>query len=658
MKLPSLLSVVLLFAAGTANAVAASPTAATPPAATLPDETTVPQPAAADAAFHFVLAKMLAEEGSLTAAREALAEAVRLAEGDPYLYTEYAELLRRLASRVRSPEERNELLEEAVRQVETAAELAPDDPDVLRALAQGHLARADGDPRSLAAAIVALERVRRLTPWDLQTMIPLGQIYLQQGKPDHAAQVFAEAADHTPDSRIVFSMLADALRAAGRDEEAAAALERLLVLDPAALEARVQLARLHARNGDAARAIAVLREAPESVRGVPEINGELAWQLYREEDFEGALAAAERSLGADPQNRWFKLVHALALGGVGRTGEALEGISELRSDDPENLELVRAAAGLLERDGRPEDAARLYEDLLARLAGAEPSLVERSRLLLAGVQARNDQAGQAAATLTPLLASDDPELRRDATIAYADLLHEAGRTREALAVLRRGEAPELAVKELDLLLAAGERAKAKRLARRLLEKQPPEVLVLAAQAAQHREEHELAVPLLERALESTPDDRGARFLLGAALERSGRHREAASNFERLLEVEPDFAPALNYLGYMWAERGERLDRALELVQRAVALEPDNGAYVDSLGWAHYQLGDFHQAREFLERAAGLLPDDPTIWEHLADVYAALGEVEKARESYRRALAATDGDGAALRRKLDDLSVRQ
>lgn len=655
MKFPPLASVALLLAAGTANAATASPPAAPPPA-----DTPAPQPAGAEAAFHFVLAKMLAEEGSLTAAREALAEAARLADGDPYLHSEYAELLRRLATRSRRPEERAELLEEAVRQSETAAELAPDNPDMLRALAQSHLALADGSPRSLAAAIVALERVRRLTPWDLQTMIPLGQIYLQQGKPDHAAQVFAEAADYTPDSRIVFSMLADALRAAGRDDEAAAALERLLALDPSALEARVSLARLHARLGDAARAVAVLRDAPEAVRAAAEINGELAWQLYRGEDFEGALAAAGESLVADPENRWLKLVHALALGGVGRTGEALEGISELRSDDPENLELVRAAAGLLERDGRPEDAARLYEDLLGRLDGAEAEqpLVERARLLLAGVQARSDRPEEAVATLTPLLASDDPELRRDATIAYADLLHQAGRTGEALAVLRRGEAPELAVKELDLLLAGGERGKARRLSRRLLESQPPEVLVLAAQAAQHREEHALAIPLLERALESTPDDRGARFLLGAALERSGRHQEAASNFEHLLEAEPDFAPALNYLGYMWAERGENLARALELVQRAVALEPGNGAYVDSLGWALYQLGDFDLAREHLERAADLLPDDPTIWEHLADVYAALGEVEKARESYRRALAATDGDDAALRRKLDGLSVRQ
>jgi tetratricopeptide (TPR) repeat protein len=656
-KSPLLATVALLVAAGAAHP--AVPVPAAPPV--LPTAV-AERPAGAEAAFQFALAKVLTEEGSLAAARSAFEQAVRLAGDDPYLRTEYAELLRRLASRSRQATERAELLAEAVRQAEAAAALAPDNADVLRALAQTHLALADGDPRSLTAAIAALERVRRLTPWDLQAMIPLGQIYLQQGRPERAAEVFAEAADHTPDSRIVFSMLADALRAAGRDADAAAALERLLALDPAALEARVSLARLYARGDDPARAVAVLRAAPDAVRDAPELTGELAWQLYRSEDFEGALAAAEASLAADPENRWLRLVHALALGGLGRTGEALDGITELRAGDPENLELVRAAAGLLERDGQAEEAARLYQDLLGRLDGGEAGrpLAERARLLLAGVQARSGRGEEAITTLGPVLASADPELRRDAAIAYADLLHEAGRTGEALAVLRRGDAPELAVKEIDLLLAAGERGKARRLARKLLEIQPPEILLLAAQTAQQREEYALAIPLLERVLETSPADRGARFLLGAALERGGRHQEAASAFERLLATEPDFAPALNYLGYMWAERGENLARALELVQRAVALDPDNGAYVDSLGWAHFQLGELDLAREHLERAVDLLPDDATIWEHLADVYAALGEVDKARDLYRRALAAGDGDGdrAELRRKLDGLSVRQ
>ncbi|MEO1368758.1 MAG: tetratricopeptide repeat protein, partial [Acidobacteriota bacterium] len=92
-----------------------------------------------------------------------------------------------------------------------------------------------------------------------------------------------------------------------------------------------------------------------------------------------------------------------------------------------------------------------------------------------------------------------------------------------------------------------------------------------------------------------------------------------------------------YLGYTWAERGENLDEALGLIQRAVAADPDNGAYVDSLGWVYYQLGRFHEARPHLEWAARLEPDDATVHEHLGDLYAALGERELSRAAYRRAL---------------------
>lgn len=659
---PALLRGALLLGAVLLGLVSAgAATAQVPDPPTSRSASDAPADRTAEAAYQFAIAKMLAESGSLSAAREAFAEAARLAPDDPYVRTEHGELLRRMAARSRPGSDRAALLEAAVAEAEAAAALAPDNPEVLRSLAQVHLSLADARPGSLEAAVAALEKVRGIAPWDLQSMIPLGQIYMQSGRPEGAAGVFAEAADHTPDSRIVYSMLADALRAAGRDADAAAALERLLVLDPGSLDARVSLARLLAQVGDPARAVEVLRAAPADVRQSSEVSGELAWQLYRMGDLDAALTAAQTSLEADPANRWLRLVHALVLGGLGETGEALEGIAELRGDDPDNLELVRAAAGLLERDGRPEEAERLYRDLLGRLAGKEGRrpMADRTRLLIAGIEARRGDVEAAIGTLAPVLDTSDSELRLDATIAYADLLHEAGRDAEALAAVRGGDAPELAVKELDLLLAAGDEGKARKLARRLNQEATPQIRLHAAQAAQRREAYELSLPLLETVIESAADDINALFLYGAGLERTGRHDDAVVTFEKLLASEPDFAPALNYLGYMWAERGQNLARALELVQRAVALDPDNGAYVDSLGWAYYRMGNFVEAREKLERAVELVPEDPVIFDHLGDVYAALGDTRKAAELYRRALTMADGgdlDPVTVRRKLDELDT--
>jgi Flp pilus assembly protein TadD len=112
--------------------------------------------------------------------------------------------------------------------------------------------------------------------------------------------------------------------------------------------------------------------------------------------------------------------------------------------------------------------------------------------------------------------------------------------------------------------------------------------------------------------------------------------------------------ALNYLGYMWAEKGEHLDDALRMIRRAVELEPDNAAYIDSLGWVYFRLGDFGQAIEQLERAARMLPADGTVQEHLGDALRAVGKMGEARAAYQRALALGDSDVSQVQRKLEEV----
>ena len=124
-----------------------------------------------------------------------------------------------------------------------------------------------------------------------------------------------------------------------------------------------------------------------------------------------------------------------------------------------------------------------------------------------------------------------------------------------------------------------------------------------------------------------------------------------------LEVAPDHAPTLNYLGYMWAEDGENLGEALELILRAVALDPDNGAYVDSLGWAYYQLGRFEEARGHLEWAARLIPSDPTIHEHLGDLYVILNDFTHAKASYEQAIELSGDNLDQVRSKLRSLDQK-
>lgn len=130
--------------------------------------------------------------------------------------------------------------------------------------------------------------------------------------------------------------------------------------------------------------------------------------------------------------------------------------------------------------------------------------------------------------------------------------------------------------------------------------------------------------------------------------------EAEADFRQALNYNPGQPQVLNYLGYSLVERGEKLDEALEMIERAVAEEPDNGAIVDSLGWAFFVLGRIEESVMPMERAAELEPLDPVINDHLGDVYWSVGRFLEARFQWNRALSFDPDAGLAdrIRRKLD------
>ena len=212
---------------------------------------------------------------------------------------------------------------------------------------------------------------------------------------------------------------------------------------------------------------------------------------------------------------------------------------------------------------------------------------------------------------------------------------------------------------VEVLLRAGREAEARKVIARMAASGDSESVLLAARAAQSQRRYDLTIPLLEPLAAAADPSPDALFMLGAAYERSGRRHDAEQVFERLIEQVPSHHPALNYLGYMWAERGEHLDRALELIRRAVSAQPDEGSYLDSLGWVHYQLGDYDLARKYLQRAAVMLPGEAEVREHLGDALSALGDAAGARRAYRRALDLTGGTNAEqvaeLNRKIERLA---
>jgi Flp pilus assembly protein TadD len=128
------------------------------------------------------------------------------------------------------------------------------------------------------------------------------------------------------------------------------------------------------------------------------------------------------------------------------------------------------------------------------------------------------------------------------------------------------------------------------------------------------------------------------FARGASRERLGQFGEAELDLKQALALSPDEPDVLNYLGYSWIERGENLNAGLAMLERAVSLSPKAGYIIDSLGWAHFKLGDYATALDTLERAIVISPEDSTLNDHLGDVYWRLDRKVEARFQWTRALS--------------------
>ena len=151
----------------------------------------------------------------------------------------------------------------------------------------------------------------------------------------------------------------------------------------------------------------------------------------------------------------------------------------------------------------------------------------------------------------------------------------------------------------------------------------------------------------------SPKDTDTLFTLADVYADAGRGPDAERVLRQILAVEPMNAGALNYLGYLLAVRGEQLDEAIQLVQRALKEEPDNGAYLDSLGWAYFRRGNLDEAEKYLVAAVKQMPENSEIQEQLGDVLARKGRYADAVAAWTRALNGDgqDVDRAAIEKKI-------
>ena len=167
-----------------------------------------------------------------------------------------------------------------------------------------------------------------------------------------------------------------------------------------------------------------------------------------------------------------------------------------------------------------------------------------------------------------------------------------------------------------------------------------------------------AIRVLQEAQTRFPQDPNPSFELGSVLEKQKKYVDAEAAFKQALQKDPQHAPSLNYLGYMLAERGERLAESVTYIKKALEIEPDNGSFLDSLGWAYYKDGQLDLAEQNLKKAATQLSTNSVIQDHYGDVLFKMGRFQDAIDAWTRALGgdADDIDRGSLDKKIK--SARQ
>lgn len=173
-------------------------------------------------------------------------------------------------------------------------------------------------------------------------------------------------------------------------------------------------------------------------------------------------------------------------------------------------------------------------------------------------------------------------------------------------------------------------------ATRINPKQPEPYIVLGLAHLQ-ADQFEMALKTFEEGIKQHPKNADLHFNLGTAYDKLNRFDDVVKAMEAALALDPHHADALNYLGYSYAERGIKVEQALMLTKQAVALKPDNGYYVDSLGWAFYKAGQFTEALTEIKRAVALVGDDPVIYEHLGEIYVKQQKPSDAKEAWLHSL---------------------
>lgn len=513
-----------------------------------------------------------------------------------------------------------------------------------------------------------------------------GRLLEEEGEPGAALREYYRALVADPGAVDIARRLSEVSARVGDAARSLEFAERALALDP-------EDPRLHWLKGAALFNRGRYPEALESLQraaAADSENAEYQRTLARAAEQAGrtpvVAGAYRRAVTLEPEDAesWFQLAGAEAR--LGRWEDAEQALARARELNAMRPGLLFLEGWIREGQGRRADAIRIYREHLAvhlndtatrrrlvdllvrenRLRDAHAVAAQVSKLLPHDALATEIEADLA--FRVKRTADGERAVRRLIDLAGADadralravaLLARHDRARAALALAdewaARSESPRAALFAAQARALTGDFADAIARARAVALAQPdslePVVLLARLHASQKR--FAPAESLWFAALARGSDTLATTLEIAHARELRGDTLGAEQAVRDALRRAPDHPRVLNFLGYLLADQNRNLAEALELIRRALSQDPDNGAYVDSLGWVYYRLGRLDDARVQLERAVELTNGDPVVHEHLGDVYRDLRLFDLARTQYRLSLS-LDQSNAKVKAKLAEI----
>ncbi|HEX9160644.1 MAG TPA: tetratricopeptide repeat protein [Thermoanaerobaculia bacterium] len=601
--------------------------------------------------YDFVLAKLAADEGHYD---EALSLIDRVAQKEPSNSVVLFERATILVDAGRVDRAESEL-----RKIVAAN---PDFYDAQRMLGRVLLDRAGNDRSRLDEALTHLQSAYRANPDDLATGVTVSQLLVASGRVAEAERVLATLVERAPDQRILNYNYAQVLTKLGRGDESKQYLERAVLLDPTFAPAALQLVDIYQRENEWQKAADVMQPLLEQDPLNAELQRQQAYFWLRAGQAEKARTAFKSLVEADPKDARSLFYLAESLSDLEQYDAAEKIYRRLLEQTPNDPDLL-ASFGLSQTAQRKfDEAERTYKSLIA-LPEVGENLVALAKTQLAYIELQRGHYEAAVNGAKPVFVFHDKPNAQAIGIAL-DALKREKKYSEGLALLqplvdKYGSDPFVNARYVELLARTGEKDKA-RAAAAVQAKFGTRNVISSAEALIAAGDNTAALTLINDALKNKPDDLDLQFELGSAYERAGDHTAAERVFLEILNKNPEHAATLNYLGYMWADSNVNLERAAEMLTRAVKQEPRNGAYVDSLGWVYFRQGKLDLAEKYLSDATRLLPRDATVHEHLGDVFAKRGNYKRALEMYRVALTLDPEtkDEAKLRSKITEVEKQQ